>query len=265
MALPELPEVETVVRSIAPHLTGRTIQRAEFYSRLVTRGDHAETARALRGAVIQQVRRCGKHILIDLDRGLLYVHLGMTGKLLWNAAAGKHARALLEMDTGRLIYDDIRQFGRVEFFENNPDFLDRAGPDALTIGFEEFYDRLKQHRGHVKPLLLNQSFLSGIGNIYADELLFAARIHPRALASRISRVRAEHLHRNLLKVLQLAIEHRGSSISNYVDSAGQRGKFQQLHRVYARAGEPCTRCGTPIRRIVLAQRGTHYCPRCQRV
>jgi formamidopyrimidine-DNA glycosylase len=153
----------------------------------------------------------------------------------------------------------------MEFFEKIPDFLGRAGPDALKIGFEEFYARLKQHRGHVKPLLLNQSFLSGIGNIYADELLFRAGIHPRALASRISKNRAEHLHKNLLEVLELAIQHRGSSISDYVDGAGQRGRFQQLHCVYGRAGEPCTRCGSAIRRIVLGQRGTHYCPRCQRV
>jgi formamidopyrimidine-DNA glycosylase len=263
--LPELPEVETVVRSIAPHITGKTIQRAEFYSHLVTRGDHPKTSRALRGASIQQVRRRGKHILIDLDRGLLYVHLGMTGKLLWNVSPGKHARALLQLDAGVLIYDDIRQFGRLEFFKNTPDFLGRAGPDALGIGFEEFYARLKQHRGLVKPLLLNQSFLSGVGNIYADELLFEARIHPRAMAARISRARAAHLHKSLLKVLELAIQHRGSSISDYVDGAGKRGSFQQLHRVYARAGEPCTRCGTPILKIVLGARGTHYCPRCQRV
>lgn len=263
--VPELPEVETVVRSIAPHLTGNTIQRAEFYSRFVTRGDHRETARALQGATIQAVRRQGKQILIDLDRGLLYVHLGMTGKLLWNAEVGKYARAVLELNNGILVYDDVRQFGRMEFFGRSPDFLGRSGPDALGIGFEEFYARLKKHRGNVKPLLLNQSFLSGIGNIYADELLFAARVHPRASAGRISKTRAKHLHESLLEVLQLAIQHRGSSISDYVDSAGQRGQFQQLHCVYGRAGEPCTRCGTPIRRIVIAQRGTHYCPRCQRV
>jgi formamidopyrimidine-DNA glycosylase len=262
--LPELPEVETVVRSLTPHLTGRTIQRADFYSRLVTRGDQAEAAKALTGAVILGIRRRGKQIFFDLDRGLLYVHLGMTGKLLWNQSPGKYARALLQLDAGTLIYDDVRQFGRVEFFEKLPAVLNRLGPDALNIPFEHFYSRLKQHRGQIKSLLLNQSFLGGLGNIYIDEILFAARIHPRASVARISKKRAETLHANLAEVLHLAIEHRGSSISDYVDSAGERGAFQQLHRVYGRAGEPCPNCGTSIRRIVIAQRGTHYCPRCQR-
>src|SRR5205823_9696464 len=137
-------------------------------------------------------------------------------------------------DAGTLIYDDVRQFGRVEFFEELPAVLDRLGPDALNIAFDDFYSRLKQHRGHIKSLLLNQSFLGGLGNIYIDEILFAARIHPRASAVRISRKRAETLHEKLTEVLHLAIENRGSSISDYVDGAGQRGAFQQLHRVYGR-------------------------------
>jgi formamidopyrimidine-DNA glycosylase len=262
--LPELPEVETVVRSLTPYLTGRTIQHAEFYSRRVTRGNPTEAAHALSGAVIVGLRRRGKQIFFDLDRGLLYVHLGMTGKLLWNESPGKYARALLQLDAGTLVYDDIRQFGRVEFFERLPAVLDRLGPDALNISFEEFYERLKQHRGHIKPLLLNQSFLGGLGNIYIDEILFAARIHPLASVARISKKRAVVLHEKLAEVLRLAIEHRGSSISDYVDGAGQRGVFQQLHRVYGRTGESCRNCGTSIRRILVAQRGTHYCPRCQR-
>jgi formamidopyrimidine-DNA glycosylase len=262
--LPELPEVETVVRSLTPHLIGRTIRQAEFYSRLVTRGDQVQTASALRGATILGIRRRGKQIFFDLERGLLYVHLGMTGKLLWNQLPGKHARALFQLDAGTLVYDDVRQFGRVEFFEKLPTVLDRIGPDALKIGFDDFYSRLKQHRGQIKSLLLNQSFLGGLGNIYIDEILFAARIHPRASVARMSKKRAETLHANLAEILHLAIEHRGSSISDYVDGAGERGAFQQLHRVYGRAGEPCPNCGTLIRRIVIAQRGTHYCPRCQR-
>lgn len=262
--MPELPEVETVVRSVAPHITGRTVERAELCSRLVTRGGLAETAKQLAGRVIRKVRRRGKQILIDLDRGILYVHLGMTGKLLWNGTPGKYTRAILTLDNGTLLYDDVRQFGRVEFFEAIPKFLERAGPDALGLGFDEFYARLRKRNGRMKTLLLNQSFVAGIGNIYADEALFAAGIHPRAQAARISKKRAEKLHKTLLAVLQAAIRHRGSSISDYVDGAGEQGSFQNLHAVYGREGKPCPSCGAPIRRVVIAQRGTHYCARCQR-
>lgn len=263
--MPELPEVETVVRSIAPHVSGQTIQHAALFSTRVTRGGLAETARALQNRIIKGVRRRGKQIFFDLDRGVLYVHLGMTGKLLWNGERTPYTRADLTLDSGTLLYDDIRQFGRVEYFDALPKLIDSVGPDALTVTFPEFYSRLKQHRTALKPLLLNQAFISGVGNIYADEALFASRLHPRAKASRVSKVRAEELYRNLIDTLQLAIRHRGSSISDYVDAAGERGGFQQLHNVYGREGEPCPRCQTPIRRIVMGQRGTHYCPRCQRV
>jgi len=219
---------------------------------------------SLTGVTIQNVSRRGKQIFVDLNRGILYVHLGMTGKLLWNGARTKYARAIFELDNGTLIFDDIRQFGRVEFYPEIPGFLARTGPDALTVTVPEFLARLKRHSGHIKPLLLNQSFIGGVGNIYADESLFAARINPRARANRLSRSRAEELHGHITAILQMAIQHRGSSISNYVDADGACGNYQQQHNVYGRAGDPCPRCGQPIRRIVLGQRGTHYCPRCQR-
>jgi formamidopyrimidine-DNA glycosylase len=262
--LPELPEVETVVRSISPYIEGRTILRAELRSRLVTRGDFAAAEAGLTGAVINEVRRRGKQIFFDLDRGVLYIHLGMTGKLLWNADPGKYTRALLELENGTLLFDDIRQFGRFDFYHTLPPQLSDKGPDALDLTFDVFYSRLKRHRGSIKAVLLNQSFISGVGNIYADELLFAARVHPGTPVPRISKARAQRIHQKLLETLQLAVELRGSSISDYVDGAGNPGEFQQMHRVYGRAGEPCRTCGTAVKRIVIAQRGTHYCPRCQR-
>lgn len=262
--MPELPEVETVVRSITPHVLGQTIRHASVTSRRVTRGDFRQTVKGLAGATILRIHRRGKQIYFDLDSGVLYVHLGMTGKLLWNTKPGKYARAVLEFDSGTLVYDDVRQFGRFELMRKLPEAFERAGPDALSVDFAEFFKRLKRHKGHIKPLLLNQSFIAGVGNIYADESLFAAGLHPRARAARISKKRAEQLHRTILAVLELAIEHRGSSISDYVDAGGEPGDFQQQHNVYGRAGKPCTRCGHAIRRIVLGQRGTHYCPRCQR-
>ncbi len=261
--MPELPEVETVVRSVEPHLRGRTIRNAELYSRRVTRGDWSSTENGLTGAVIQGVRRLGKQIFIDLDTGVLYIHLGMTGKLLWNADQSKYTRALLELDSGTLVFDDVRQFGRFEYLPEAPS--DSKGPDALEVDFETFYARIRRHRGAIKAVLLNQSFLSGVGNIYADETLFAARVHPRVRADRISKKRAEAIHRAMAVILRQAVELRGSSISDYVDSAGKAGEFQNMHRVYGRTGAPCVNCGTPVRRIVIGQRGTHYCPRCQRV
>ncbi|HEX4748862.1 MAG TPA: DNA-formamidopyrimidine glycosylase [Bryobacteraceae bacterium] len=263
--MPELPEVETVVRFIAPRVTGKIIQHASLYSKRVTRGGLTGTAKALENRIIQKVRRRGKQIYFELDRGILYIHLGMTGKLLWNGEHTAYTRAEFVLNGGKLLYDDIRMFGRVEYFEGLPTLIERVGPDALTVPFPEFYSRLKKHRTALKPLLLNQTFISGVGNIYADEALFASSLHPRAKASRISQTRAELLHRNLIDILQLAIRHRGSSISDYVDPCGERGDYQQMHNVYGKTGEPCPRCQTPIRRIVLGQRSTHYCPRCQRV
>ena len=214
--------------------------------------------------------RRGKQILIHLDRGLLYVHLGMTGKLLWIPASGersftgKHARAVLHFDDGTLYYDDPRMFGRFEFYAEMPELLGRVGPDALTVALDDFAGRLKCHRGRIKSVLLNQQFLGGVGNIYADELLFAARVHPLAQVRRLSQARIERMHGHLLEILEAAVRHKGSSISDYVDSGGNKGWFQQHHQVYGRTGHACPRCGAAIRRIIVAQRSTHYCPRCQR-
>lgn len=262
--MPELPEVETVVRSVAPRIIGKRILSVTLSSSRVTRGDRAQTAKKLTGATILDVRRHGKQILVDLDSGLLYIHLGMTGNLLWNVEPGKYSRAVFELTDGVLVYNDIRQFGRVEFFPEMPTALAKVGPDALQVDFPTFFARMKNRKGPIKPLLLNQSFISGVGNIYADEALHASGIHPRTPAARISSKRAEQLHARIVEILKLAIAHRGSSISNHVDACGEPGGFQLLHAVYGREGEPCLACGKPIKRIVLGQRGTHYCGRCQR-
>ena len=262
--MPELPEVETVVRSLAPHLAGRAIVSAEFHSPFVTPGDREALAAAVAGREIRSVRRHGKFIVFELDRGVLVIHLGMTGKLLLDAPPTQHSYGIFHLDRGTLIYDDPRQFGRIEFSETLPARVAALGPDPLGIGLEDFLAVLRKHKARIKPLLLNQQFLRGLGNIYADEVLFKARIHPRALASRLGRRRAAELHSAIRETLELAIAHRGSSISDYVDAAGEKGSFQLLHQVYGREGQPCRTCGTPIRRILVAQRGTWYCPRCQR-
>jgi formamidopyrimidine-DNA glycosylase len=259
--LPELPEVETVVRSLAPHLVGRTIVSARFTSKHVTPGDRDGLARKFAGRRIESIRRRGKFIDVALDQGHLVIHLGMTGKLLTSGVEGKHTYGVLTLDDGVLLYDDPRQFGSIEWGDER---VRELGPEPLEISLEEFTIALKARKTRVKALLLNQSFLAGIGNIYADEMLFASGIHPLAKASRISAPRAAKLHRAMVETLALAIEHRGSSISDYVDADGERGNYQALHRVYGRDGEPCLTCGTPIKKAVVASRGTHYCPVCQR-
>jgi formamidopyrimidine-DNA glycosylase len=259
--VPELPEVETVVRSLAPHLPGRRIVTAEFRSRLVTPGNRRALAKKLEGRTITGIRRRGKFIVITLDQGTLAVHLGMTGRLLLDASSGPYTHGIIAFDEGVLLYDDPRQFGRIEW---NPARIDKLGPEPLEISHEDFRVRLRARKSQVKPLLLNQRFLAGLGNIYVDEALFASGIHPLAIASRIPAVRAAKLHQAIREILTLAIQHRGSSISDYVDAEGARGDFQVLHRVYGREGEACLKCGGPIKKIVVTQRGTHFCPRCQK-
>jgi formamidopyrimidine-DNA glycosylase len=262
--VPELPEVETVVRSLAPKLTGRRIVRAQFFSRFVVRQDFKMLARRVAGRTVLSVRRHGKFIVVELDKGILSIHLGMTGKLLFDGSSGPYTRALFELDEGLLVYDDIRHFGRIEWSAALPERAEALGPDALAVEPRDFLAMLRRRKSRIKPLLLSQGFVRGIGNIYADEALWAARIHPLAAASRLSETRALRLHTAIRDVLLRAIELKGSSISDYVDAEGNAGSFQSQHQVYGRAGLPCAICGTPVRRIVVAQRGTHYCPRCQR-
>jgi len=251
---------------LAPRLTGRRIIAVQFFARRVLRGRPRQVAARLEGTTVQAVRRHGKFIVIELDGGLvLTLHLGMTGTLLWDAAPGPHTRAVFRFPHGRLLFDDPRQFGRIELGDSLPERVTRLGPDALSISPEDFAGRLRQRRGIIKPVLLNQTVLRGLGNIYTDEALFRARIHPRAIAARLRAERLRRLHGAIQEVLHAAVRAGGSSISDYVDAEGRQGLFQFEHRVYGRTGEPCSVCATPIRRIVVAQRGTHYCPRCQRL
>jgi formamidopyrimidine-DNA glycosylase len=263
--VPELPEVETVTRSIAP-LVGRRIVSAEFRCvRILRGGDPDAMAARIQGHKITGVKRYGKFIVASLDGGgYLLIHLGMTGRLLLGGPSGKHTHAILTLDRGVLLYDDSRQFGCIQFSEEFPGRVARLGPEPLEVAFEDFAAGLKGRKTSIKALLLNQNFLRGVGNIYADEALFRAGIHPATVASRLSKERARRLHGAIVAVLTEAIEAGGSSISDYVDAEGRKGFFQFSHRVYQRTGEPCVTCGTPIRRIQVAQRSSHFCPKCQK-
>lgn len=255
--MPELPEAETIARSLGRHIEGRRVRKVEFFTERVRGGPIPELA----GRTARRVRRYGKQVVIELDEGLLAIQLRMTGLLRWRIQPGPYTRARIVFDHGAVCFDDIRQFGSIHWLPTPPAGL---GPDPLEISPEEFRSRLRRRRAQIKRLLLDQRFLRGLGNIYADEVLFAAGIHPRAVASRLGAARAGRLHRAMVEVLTLAIEKGGSSVSDYVNADGRPGQFQFFHRVYGREGHPCPFCSTPIRKIVVAQRGTHYCPRCQR-
>jgi len=263
--VPELPEVETVARSIAP-LVGRRIVAAEFRClRILRGGDPDRMAARLQGRKIAAVKRYGKFIVVSLQGGgFLTIHLGMTGRLLLGGETGKHTHAILTLDRGLLLYDDSRQFGCLEFSEEFPRRVARLGPEPLEISFDDFAAALKRHKTRIKSLLLNQAFVRGIGNIYADEALFRAGIHPLAMARRLRRDRARRLYDGIRAVLSEAIAAGGSSISDYVDAQGRKGFFQFSHRVYQRTGEPCVTCKTPIRRVLVSQRSSHFCPNCQK-
>ena len=263
--MPELPEVETVARSLAP-LVGLRILAAEFRNlRILRGGDPDRMAASLKGRRIGGIQRYGKFILLSLDGGgYLLLHLGMTGRVLLGGAAGKHTHAILTLDRGVLLYDDSRQFGSLQYFDEFPARVARLGPEPLEVSFEEFAAALKGRKTSIKSLLLNQGFVRGVGNIYADEALFRAGIHPLAKAWRLRRDRVRRLYDSMIAVLTEAIAAGGSSISDYVDAEGRKGFFQVSHRVYQRTGEPCITCGTALRRLVVAQRSSHFCPRCQK-
>jgi formamidopyrimidine-DNA glycosylase len=267
--VPELPEVETVVRSIRP-LIGRRIVSVELRSTRILRGaDPDRMATCLQGRKIGAIRRYGKFIVVSLQGGgYLLIHLGMTGRLsLVKGAApvlGKHTHAILTLDRGVLLYDDSRQFGCLQYFAEFPGRVARLGPEPLEVPFDDFAAALRRRKSRIKALLLNQSFLRGLGNIYADEALFRGGVHPLAFAARLPRARARRLYDAMRAVLAEAIDAGGSSISDYVDAEGRKGFFQFSHRVYQRTGAACVTCGTAIRRIVIAQRSSHFCPACQK-
>ena len=280
--MPELPEVETIARGVHERVRGDRIVQAWFGShREPFKNSPARQAAGLEGRVILGVQRIGKHIVCELgpagDNDSLdkakpaaqwIVHLGMTGRLLMTTPDGPlaaHTHARISLLSGReLRFVDPRRFGRLEFRELSR-MAGFAGPGAepLSIGAEEFAALFKGRKLAIKAALLNQSLLAGVGNIYADESLFRARIRPRRRAGRLTRAELERLRLALREVLEHAIRLGGSSVSDYVDANGVRGFFQLEHCVYMRTGEPCRMCNTPIRRILLAGRGTHFCPNCQ--
>jgi formamidopyrimidine-DNA glycosylase len=308
--MPELPEVETIRRGLAERVIGDRIGSVWLSGKPQTfKSPPREIARTLEGARITDVRRMGKHIIIDLADGLAganlssrsasraqaiarrplpatrnsqatarnsrkgkaaaahtqwIVHLGMTGALQVTRSEAellKHTHAILQLASGREIrFIDPRRFGRMWVTSG----FETTGIEPLHARFDEFAPLFRRRKTPIKSALLNQKLLRGLGNIYADESLFRAGIRPRRQAGSLKREELRRLYQSIQQVLHEAIAAGGSSVSDYFDVEGEPGLFQTQHRVYGRGGEPCLACGMPIKRIVVAGRGTHYCPKCQK-
>jgi formamidopyrimidine-DNA glycosylase len=276
--MPELPEVETVARGLRKEVAGRrilsiTIGKSDFID------NPADIERELPGRIIREVQRYGKFLLLRLTtaektgqqdgESALLVHLGMTG-MLWPRPVSephlKHTHVVMLLDDGReLRFIDARRFGRIAYLAKDvlQKELLRFGADPLEVELEEFQKRMHR-RARVKALLLDQRVLRGVGNIYADESLWKARIHPAHLGMRLAATQVKELYRALQDILQKAIVLRGSSISDFLDADGQPGEYQRHHRVYGREGKSCSRCKTPIRRVIVAGRSSYFCPNCQK-
>jgi formamidopyrimidine-DNA glycosylase len=269
--MPELPEVETVARGLQKRVAGDVIESVWIGDRKQPLKSSAdEIAAMLEGAKIVRAKRVGKHIAIDLERnghpeGQWVVHLGMTGSMLVtspDAPIEKHTHLIARMKSGREVrYVDPRMFGKLAVTKKS---FAAPGHEPLDVGFESFVSLFRKRKTPIKSALLNQSLLSGVGNIYADESLARSGIRPRRRAASLTRNELRRLYDALQKVLNEAIELGGSSVSDYVDADGERGFFQIRHMVYGREGEPCRNCKTPIKRIVIAGRSAHYCPKCQK-
>jgi formamidopyrimidine-DNA glycosylase len=288
--MPELPEVETVARGLQSTVAGRriltvTLRKSDFID------DPAALERELPGRQIERIERFGKFMLLRLATVIeqsgtelppgensqkteplaeaLLVHLGMTGHLaphLPGQPLTKHTHVTFELDDGReLRYTDARRFGRMAYLAGAAlaAELERFGSDPLLVTKQDFAQRIRASRARVKALLLDQTVLRGVGNIYADEALWKAKIHPAKIGARLTSAELETLRKELCKILLKAIELRGSSISDFVDAGGIPGDYQQHHKVYGREGKSCFRCGAKIRRIVVAGRSSHFCPHCQ--
>jgi formamidopyrimidine-DNA glycosylase len=287
--MPELPEVETIARGLASRVTGEVIESVWLGSKPEPlKSPAAEIVATLESRRIASVRRVGKHIVFDLEQNgarrahsftkrnsagrsvratqaeaQWIVHLGMTGRIVVceaDAAVAKHTHAVVKLASGReLRFVDPRRFGRLSVAHG----FEAGGSEPLELELERFVSLFRGHKTPIKSALLNQKLLRGVGNIYADESLFRAGIRPGRRAASLSREGRRRLYLAVQEVLKEAIALGGSSVSDYVDADGEEGFFQLQHRVYGRESEPCLVCQTPIKRVVIAGRSSHYCPKCQ--
>jgi formamidopyrimidine-DNA glycosylase len=272
--MPELPEVETIARTLEPAIRGRVIAGIELLYRPLLRRGGRKGLEGMKGQRVLGVNRRGKMLLIACESGrTLVFHLKMTGQFLFAGATephDKHTRLVVRFEDGtnELVFRDVRKFGFLLCLEGDPMALcaelSALGPEPLDIGLAEFAALIARKKGRIKSLLLDQTVIAGIGNIYADEMLFEARIHPEIPASSLGKIRVARLYDSMKKILTLAIAEKGSTLQDYRDAEGKAGHFQFFHKVYDRKGEPCVVCGTRVRMRRIGGRSSHFCPKCQR-
>jgi formamidopyrimidine-DNA glycosylase len=272
--MPEMPEVETIAAGLRARIAGRVIGRVRVLWPKLLRTTTLADLRSLEGTAVTGIRRRGKILVLECGPRTLLFHLKMTGQFLWvgrETSVETHIRLIFAFaDTDEeLRFRDVRKFGFLRCLKAEDvdlcDEIQLLGPEPLEISRSAFEARLAGRRGRLKSLLLNQRFLAGIGNIYADEALFAARVHPRTAAGRLRPEERRKLWLAMRAVLRRTVAAGGSSVRDYRGVGGELGDFQTRHRVYGRNGEPCVLCRSSIRRIVLGGRSTFFCPRCQRL
>lgn len=289
--MPELPEVETVRLGLAKYLLGQRILDVIFDNPKSFPNDDKLVKSKMLGSEITAVERRAKVLMIRLSTDYtLLIHLKMTGQLIYRPKVGqgfggghpndsligdlpdRSTRVILELSEGKLFFNDQRKFGWVKLLRsidiNNLEFFQKVGPEPLQseFSFEEFRRRLnRRSRTSIKAAILDQSVVAGVGNIYADESLFMARIHPATPVGQVSTIKLKRLHQAIRQCLQISLDHGGSSDRNYVDADGNKGSYLKFAQVFRREGQPCYRCGKEIKKIRVAGRGTHFCPKCQRL
>jgi formamidopyrimidine-DNA glycosylase len=266
--MPELPEVETIARALKPDLVGRTIISADLrWSRTLAIPSPSQFKKLVTGQKIVNVSRRAKYVIIHLEDYNLLIHLRMSGDLMIRAGkikAEKHDRLLLHLSGSKyLAFNDTRKFGRVWFTDQPEEILGKLGPEPLEKSFTAkwLFENLRERKRQLKPLLLDQTFLAGLGNIYTDECLHIAKLHPLAPSNTVTKKQAEVLHDAIRAVLKDGIRRNGASI----DWVYRGGDYQNYFHVYDREGQPCSVCGTKIQKFTVGQRGTHVCPNCQRL
>jgi formamidopyrimidine-DNA glycosylase len=244
--MPELPEVETIRSQLQKKIVGKSIS----------------------GKKIVGLRRRAKILIIDFDdAGSLIFHLKMTGQLIFNGKPSKHTRKVFNFDDGsRLVFNDARKFGWWKRVKDTKEIEERFGPEALKVSLQTFRSLLaKRKKPRIKPLLIDQRIIAGIGNIYSDEILYAAKINPLRRVETLSPAEVAKIFRGMRRILAAAIRHRGSSVEYYFDACGRKGDFVKFHKVYQKEGQKCGRCGASIKRIKIGGRSAHFCPVCQKL